>query len=88
MGWEVALAGLALASSGYGAVQQRKARKEAQKARPVGAAPLATQHDDSAESARRDAQRAARRKKGLQASILAGERSSSGTGAQGGSGGF
>jgi len=76
MGWATALIGLA--SSAFSANQQRKARKDVQALPNAPAAELASEAD--AEGKKRDAQRAAARKKGLMASVLAGENQSGGGG--------
>jgi len=89
MGWAAAAVGMAQGAYGY--LNARKGRKDVQKLQVPAAAPMAKESDDSAEEARRDAQRAAARKKGLQSTILAGETGGSGGGplkAGGKSGGF
>jgi len=76
MGWAAAAVGMAQGAYGY--LNARKGRKGVQGLNPKPAAPMAKESDESAEDARRDAQRAAARKKGLQSTILAGETGSGG----------
>jgi len=86
MGWAAAAVGMAQGAYGY--LQSRKGRKDVQGLQAKPQAPLAQESDDSAESARRDAQRAAARKKGLQSTILAGETGGGPLKSGGKSGGF